>query len=78
VRKPEIELFDSGDIALMHDLLREGVIKGPLLTSFVLGVKYGFQPGPETVLYARNLLPSDAQLTAIGVGRSAFAMLALS
>ena len=33
--KPEIELFDSGDIALMHDLLREGTIKGPLLTSFV-------------------------------------------
>jgi uncharacterized protein (DUF849 family) len=31
--KPEIELFDSGDIALMHDLLREGTIKGPLLTS---------------------------------------------
>ena len=76
--KPEIELFDSGDIALMHDLLREGTIKGPLLTSFVLGVKYGFQPGPETVLYARNLLPADAQFTAIGVGRSAFAMLALS
>ena len=53
--KPEIELFDSGDVALMHGLLREGTIKGPLLTSFVLGVKYGFQPGPETVLYARNL-----------------------
>ena len=33
--KPEIEFFDSGDIALMHDLLREGTIKGPLLTSFV-------------------------------------------
>jgi uncharacterized protein (DUF849 family) len=76
--KPEIELFDSGDIALMHDLLREGTIKGPLLTSFVLGVKYGFQPGPETVLYARNLLAADAQFTAIGIGRSAFAMLALS
>jgi uncharacterized protein (DUF849 family) len=68
--KPEIELFDSGDIALMHDLLGEGTIKGPLLTSFVLRVKYSFQPGPETVLYARNLLPAEAQFTAIGVGRS--------
>ena len=76
--KPEIELFDSGDIAVLHDLLREGTIKGPLLTSLVLGVKYGFQPGPETVLYARNLLPADAQFTAVGIGRSAFAMLALS
>ena len=44
----------------------------------MLGVKYGFQPGPRPLLYARNLLPADAQFTAPGVGRSAFAMLALS
>ncbi len=76
--KPEIELFDSGDIALMHDLLKDGTLRGPQLTSFVMGVKYGFQPSPETVLYARNLLPADAQFTAIGIGRSAFQTVALS
>ena len=31
--KPEIELFDSGDILLMHDLVRDGTIKGPHLVS---------------------------------------------
>jgi uncharacterized protein (DUF849 family) len=76
--KPEIELFDSGDIALMHDLLRDGTLKGPLLVSFVLGVKYGFQPSPETILYARNLLPADTEFTAIGIGRAAFHAVALS
>jgi uncharacterized protein (DUF849 family) len=76
--KPEIELFDSGDIALMHDLLKDGTLSGPLLTSFVLGVRYGFQPTPETVLYARNLLPGDALFTAIGIGRSAFQSVAMS
>ena len=76
--KPEIELFDSGDIALLHDLITDGSLKGPLLTSFVMGVKYGFQPSAETVLYARNLLPADAAFTAIGIGRSAFPMAALS
>lgn len=45
--KPEIELFDSGDIALLHDLVADGTLKEPLLTSFVMGVKYGFQPSPE-------------------------------
>src|SRR6516225_11830206 len=34
--KPEIELFDSGDIALMHDLLKDGTLSGPVLCSFVL------------------------------------------
>lgn len=75
---PEIELFDSGDIALMHDLLRDQTLEGPVLCSFVTGVRYGFQPLPETVLYARNLLPPDARFTAIGVGRESFPMVAQS
>ena len=75
---PEIELFDSGDIALMRDMLADGSLAAPALTSFVMGVRYGFQPSPETVIYARNLLPEDAQFTAIGIGRSAFPMVAQS
>ena len=76
--KPEIELFDSGDIALMNDLLKDGSLRGPILASFVMGVRYGFQPSPETILYARSLLPSDAEFTAIGIGRTAFHAVALS
>jgi uncharacterized protein (DUF849 family) len=76
--KPEIELFDSGDIALMHDLLKDGTLSGTPLCSFVTGVRYGFQPGMETVLYARNLLPAGAPFTAIGIGRASFPTVALS
>jgi uncharacterized protein (DUF849 family) len=75
---PEIELFDSGDIALLNDLVRDGTLCGPLLTSFVMGVRYGFQPSPETVLYARSQLPEGAHFTAIGIGRHAFRMVAQS
>src|SRR4029077_12778944 len=57
-------------------LVRHGTIKGPHLVSLVLGVKYGFRPAPETVLYAREMLPSDTQFTAFGIGRSAFPMVA--
>jgi uncharacterized protein (DUF849 family) len=76
--KPEIELFDSGDIALMRDLLADRTLSGPVLCSFVMGVRYGFQPSPETVLYARDLLPPDAQFTAIGIGKAAFTTVAQS
>ena len=31
--KPEIELFDSGDIALCRDLVSDGTLKGPVLCS---------------------------------------------
>lgn len=76
--KPEVELFDSGDIALMNDLIRDGTLEGPVLCSFVMGVRYGFQPSPETVLYARDLLPASAEFTAIGIGKAAFTTVAQS
>lgn len=72
--RPEIELFDSGDIALLHALLADGTLEGPQLCSCVLGVRFGFQPSPETVLYARNLLPAGSEFTAFGIGRSMFPM----
>jgi 3-dehydrocarnitine:acetyl-CoA trimethylamine transferase len=70
--KPEIELFDSGDIALLHDLISDSTLDQAPLCSIVMGVKYGFQPSLETVLYARSLLPEGAQFTAIGIGRHVF------
>jgi len=73
---PEIELFDSGDIALLKDLIEDGTLAAKPLCSIVLGVKYGFGASPETLLYARNLLPQDATWTAFAVGRSAFPMVA--
>jgi uncharacterized protein (DUF849 family) len=76
--KPEIELFDSGDIALLHDVIKTGEVALPAVCSLVLGVKYGFQPSPETVLYARGLLPPGAAFTAFGIGRWAFPMVAQS
>lgn len=75
---PEIELFDSGDIALCRDLIGDGTLKSPVLCSIVMGVKYGFQPSPETVFYARSQLPPGATWTAFGTGRMAFPMVAQS
>jgi uncharacterized protein (DUF849 family) len=76
--KPEIEIFDSGDLHLAHDLQREGVLEGPGLFSFVLGVKYGFDASPQTMLYARSLLPQGAVWTGFGLGRQEFPMVAQS
>jgi 3-dehydrocarnitine:acetyl-CoA trimethylamine transferase len=76
--KPEVELFDSGDIALMHDLLNDRTLDSPVLCSLVMGVRYGFQPSPETVIYARNMLPPNAEFTAVGIGKSSFTTVAQS
>ena len=62
----------------MHDLIADETLDSRPLCSFVLGVRYGFQPSPETVLYARNLLPAGASFTAISIGRHVFTVAAQS
>jgi len=73
---PELEIFDSGDLNMALDFMREGVLEGPGLWTFVLGVKYGFAATPETIFYARNMLPAGAQWSAFGVGRAEFPIVA--
>ena len=73
---PELELFDSGDCHLARDLIAEGVLQAPPLCTLVLGVKYGFNASPETMLYARDLLPPGSIWTGFGIGRSEFPMVA--
>ena len=74
--KPELEIFDSGDIHLARDLIASGVLDGPGLWTFVSGVKYGFAASPETLLYARSLLPPGAIWSAFGIGRFEFPVVA--
>ncbi|SMF38845.1 Uncharacterized conserved protein, DUF849 family [Tistlia consotensis] len=76
--KPELEVFDSGDIHLANDFLAEGKLDRPPFFQLVTGVKYGAAATPETLLYLRSLLPADAAWSAFGIGRFEFPMLAQS
>ena len=74
--KPELEVFDSGDIQLAHQLLESGVLPRPPLFQVVLGIRNGFPATPETLLYAKSLLPADAQWAGMGTGRMEFPIVA--
>jgi uncharacterized protein (DUF849 family) len=74
--KPEIEVFDSGDIHLAKSLIEKGVLDRPPLFQIVTGVRWGFESTPQTLMYARSLLPADAQWAGFGIGRMAFPMVA--
>ena len=74
--KPELEIFDSGDMHLARDLIADGTLDGPGMWTFVTGVKYGFSSSPETLMYARSLLPAGAIWSAFGIGRFEFPIVA--
>ena len=74
--KPELEVFDSGDIKLANQLLAAGVLARPPFFQVVLGAGNGFIPTPETLVYAKSLLPPDAVWAAMGIGAMEFPVVA--
>ena len=76
--KPELEVFDSGDIRLAKDLLDEGTLDSPPFFQIVLGAKYGFAMNPETLAYAKSQLPEGSAWAAFGISRMVFPMVAQS
>ena len=76
--KPEIELFDSGDIALMERPAQGRQLARTYCLPRSSWVCAMASTSPETILDACSLLPSDAEFTAIGIGRTAFHAVALS
>lgn len=58
--KPEIEVFD---VAMIHNAVRlqqEGILTGPLLFNFVLGVKGSLPATPKNLFFLYESLPPDA------------------
>jgi uncharacterized protein (DUF849 family) len=75
---PELEIFDTGDLNLAKDLIKDGTLEGPGLYTFVMGVKYGLNTDPATLLYMRDQLPHGAKWAAFGISRFEFPVVAQS
>ncbi len=74
--KPELEVFQAGDILFANKLIEDGLIDAPAMFQFVLGIQWGAPADPETVLYMRNLLPKGVNWTAFGISRQQMPMVA--
>jgi uncharacterized protein (DUF849 family) len=75
---PEIEIFDSGDLHMVQDFLKRGILQTPLMFQIVLGVRFGAVADPDTLFYLSRRLPPDCIWAAFGIGRAEFPMLAQS
>lgn len=79
--QPELEIYDFGHVGLCTDLVRRGLVRGPLQFSFVMGVRGGMPGDPARLSTLISMLPEGAIWQAIGIGRAqlplSFAALAL-
>jgi len=67
--KPEVEVFDTGDLVLLNELVAEGLIDSPALVQLCMGIPYGAPNDPMTLQAMVNNLPTGSVFSAFSIGR---------
>jgi uncharacterized protein (DUF849 family) len=68
--KPEIEIYDTGHIPLMLDLLKKGLVTEPLQVSFIMGMKGGMPADPMLLSYCVRELPPNTSWQVIAIAKA--------
>lgn len=76
--RPELEVFDTGHLVLVNELVREGLIDDPPLVQLCMGIPYGAPDDPATLLAMTGRLPPKAVFSAFSIGRMQLAYAALA
>jgi uncharacterized protein (DUF849 family) len=67
--RPELEVFDSGHLVLVKELIGEGVIDDPVLIQLCMGIPYGAPEDPATLMTMVGRLPPGCVFSAFSIGR---------
>jgi uncharacterized protein (DUF849 family) len=76
--KPEVEIFDTGDLVLLNEMVREGLFDDPVMVQLCMGIPYGAPNDPLTFAAMVNNLPPNAVFSAFSIGRYQLAYAAQS
>ncbi|MHC4044873.1 beta-keto acid cleavage family enzyme [Bradyrhizobium sp. 23AC] len=67
--RPELEVFDIGQVVLVRDLIDEGLIDDPALIQLCMGIRYGAPNDPITLMTLVHKLPPRAIYSAFSIGQ---------
>jgi uncharacterized protein (DUF849 family) len=67
--KPEMEIFDTGNLWFANIMVEEGLIAPPPLYQLCMGIPYGAPVNAGLLQAMVNMLPKGAQWTSFAIGR---------
>jgi uncharacterized protein (DUF849 family) len=76
--RPELEVFDTGHLTLVHELIAEGLIDDPVLIQLCTGIPYGAPDDLLTLLAMVNRLPPGAIFSTFSIGRMQIPFVAMA
>ena len=74
--KPEIEVFELGQVWFAKQLIKEGLINAPPLFQLCMGIPWTAEANTENMLALRNMLPDEAIWAGFGIARMQMPMVA--
>ncbi len=74
--KPELEVFDLGQIRLARKLIEDGLIDAPPMFQLCLGIPWGAGADTETMTAMKQALPPEAMWAGFGIARMQMPMVA--
>jgi len=76
--RPELEVFDTGHLTLVHELIAEGLIDDPVLIQLCTGIPYGAPDDLLTLLAMVQRLPPGAVFSTFSIGRMQIPFVAMA
>ena len=76
--RPELEVFDSGHLVFVKELIKDGLLDEPLMLQLCMGIPYGAPDDPTTLLAMVNQLPPRAVFSAFSIGRNQLPYVAMA
>ena len=67
--KPELEIFDTGQLWFTRQMLEEGLIESPPLFQLCYGIRWGAPADFGVFKASVDMLPAEAQFTAFAISR---------
>jgi len=76
--RPELEVFDTGHLVFVKEMVREGLIDDPVMIQLCMGIPYGAPDDPTTLMSMVNALPDGATFSAFSIGRNELPYVAMA
>jgi 3-dehydrocarnitine:acetyl-CoA trimethylamine transferase len=76
--RPELEVFDTGHLVAVHELIADGLVDSPPMIQLCTGIPYGAPDDPGTLLAMVNRLPPNTVFSAFSIGRMQLPFVALA
>ena len=76
--RPELEVFDTGHLVQVKELIRDGLLDDPVMIQLCMGIAYGAPDDPNTFLALVNNLPNDCVFSGFSIGRMQIPFVAMA